>query len=51
MDIISIKMNFQEFEGLYVFGNFDLLNLEKFSKGQSKWAPCYVYSQDTSLIY
>ena len=51
MDIISIKMNFQEFEGLHVFGNFDMLNMEKFSKGSSKWTPCYVYSLDYSVIF
>eukprot|EP00347_Sterkiella_histriomuscorum_P009018 403342844 len=49
-DLITLRQNFQEFEGLYAFGNFDLLQLDKFKKQTSKWNSCFVYSTSQSLV-
>lgn len=36
MDMITYRENFNEINGLNIFGNFDILNLDKFAQTKDK---------------
>jgi len=52
LDLITIRQNYLTFEGLLSFGNFELLQLDKFNiPSAQKWDPCYIYSIEGSVVF
>mmetsp|Transcript_17383 Transcript_17383/g.12426 ORF Transcript_17383/g.12426 Transcript_17383/m.12426 type:complete len:122 (-) Transcript_17383:36-401(-) len=48
-DLISLREDFSIMEGMFVFGDFDAFNIDKFEK-PSRWRPCYIYALEPSVV-